>query len=41
MKKFFNNTIVQLLIAVIVGILVGFYVEGTVKFLEPEKYNWK
>ena len=30
MKKFFNNTIVQLLIAVIVGILVGFYVEGTV-----------
>ena len=30
MKKFLNNTIVQLLIAVIVGILVGFYVEGTV-----------
>ena len=30
MKKFFNNTIVQLLIAVIVGILVGFYVEDTV-----------
>ena len=30
MKKFFNNTIVQLLIAVIVGILAGFYVEGTV-----------
>lgn len=30
MKKLFNNTIVQLLIAVIVGILAGFYVEGTV-----------
>lgn len=30
MKKFFNNTIVQLLIAVIVGILAGFYVEGSV-----------
>lgn len=30
MKKIFNNTIVQLLIAVIVGILAGFYVEGTV-----------
>ena len=30
MKKFLNNTIVQLLIAVIVGILAGFYVEGTV-----------
>ena len=30
MKKFFNNTIVQLLIAVIVGIVAGFYVEGTV-----------
>lgn len=29
MKKFFNNTIVQLLIAVIVGIVAGFYVEGT------------
>ncbi len=29
MKKFFNNTIVQLLIAVILGIVVGFYVEGT------------
>ena len=30
MKKFFNNTIVQLLIAVIVGIVAGFYVEGTI-----------
>lgn len=30
MKKFLNNTIVQLLIAVIVGILAGFYVEGTI-----------
>ncbi|MBQ8240407.1 MAG: dicarboxylate/amino acid:cation symporter [Bacteroides sp.] len=30
MKKFLNNTIVQLLIAVVVGILAGFYVEGTV-----------
>ena len=30
MKKFFNNTIVQLLIAVIVGIVAGFYVDGTV-----------
>ena len=30
MRKFFNNTIVQLLIAVIVGIVAGFYVEGTV-----------
>lgn len=30
MKKFFNNTIVQLLIAVVVGIVAGFYVEGTV-----------
>ena len=30
MKKFFNNTIVQLLIAVIVGIISGLYVEGTV-----------
>ena len=29
MKKFFNNTIVQLLIAVIVGIVAGFYVDGT------------
>ena len=29
MKKFLNNTIVQLLIAVIVGIVAGFYVEGT------------
>ena len=29
MKKFFNNTIVQLLIAVIMGIVAGFYVEGT------------
>ena len=29
MKKFFNKTIVQLLIAVIVGIVAGFYVEGT------------
>ena len=29
MKKFFNNTIVQLLIAVILGIVAGFYVEGT------------
>ena len=29
MKKFLNNTIVQLLIAVVVGILAGFYVEGT------------
>ena len=30
MKKFFNNTIVQLLIAVIIGIIAGFYVEGGV-----------
>ena len=30
MKKFFNNTIVQLLIAVVVGIVTGFYVEGSV-----------
>ena len=30
MKKFFNNTIIQLLIAVIVGIVSGLYVEGTV-----------
>ena len=30
MKKFFNNTIVQLLIAVILGIVAGFYVEGTI-----------
>lgn len=30
MKKFFNNTIVQLLVAVIVGIIAGFYVEGSV-----------
>ena len=30
MKKFLNNTIVQLLIAVVVGILAGFYVDGTV-----------
>ena len=30
MKKIFNNTIVQLLIAVIVGIFTGFYVDGTV-----------
>ena len=30
MKKFLNNTIVQLLIAVIVGIISGLYVEGTV-----------
>ena len=30
MRKFFNNTIVQLLIAVIVGIVAGFYVEGTI-----------
>ena len=29
MRKFFNNTIVQLLIAVIVGVVAGFYVEGT------------
>lgn len=29
MKKFFNNTIVQLLIAVMAGIVAGFYVEGT------------
>ena len=29
MRKFFNNTIVQLLIAVILGIVAGFYVEGT------------
>ena len=29
MKKFFNNTIVLLLIAVILGIVAGFYVEGT------------
>ena len=30
MKKYFNNTIVQLLVAVIVGIIAGFYVEGSV-----------
>ena len=30
MKKFFNNTIVQLRVAVIVGIIAGFYVEGSV-----------
>jgi Na+/H+-dicarboxylate symporter len=30
MRKFFNNTIVQLLIAVILGIVAGFYVEGTI-----------
>lgn len=30
MKKFFNNTIVQLLVAVIVGIIAGFYVEDSV-----------
>ena len=30
MKKFFNNTIVQLLVAVIVGIIAGFYIEGSV-----------
>ena len=30
MKKFFNNTIVQLLVAVIIGIIAGFYVEGGV-----------
>jgi Na+/H+-dicarboxylate symporter len=30
MRKFFNNTIVQLLVAVIVGIIAGFYVEGSV-----------
>ena len=30
MKKFFNNTIVQLLVAVIIGIIAGFYVEGSV-----------
>lgn len=30
MKKFFNNTIVQLLAAVIIGIIAGFYVEGSV-----------
>lgn len=30
MKKFFNNTIVQLLIAVVLGIVSGFYVEGSV-----------
>lgn len=30
MKKFFNNTIVQLLIAVIIGIVAGFYVEGSI-----------
>ena len=29
MKKFFNNTIVQLLIAGMAGIVAGFYVEGT------------
>lgn len=28
MKRFFSNTIVQLLLAVIIGIIVGFYVEG-------------
>ena len=30
MKKFFNNTIVQLLIAVVLGIVSGFYVESSV-----------
>ncbi len=30
MKKFFSNTIIQLLIAVAVGIVAGFYVEGSV-----------
>ena len=30
MKKFFNNTIVQLLVAVIFGIIAGFFVEGSV-----------
>ena len=30
MKKFLNNTIVQLLIAVTIGIVSGFYVDGTV-----------
>lgn len=30
MKKLFNNTIVQLLAAVIIGIIAGFYVEGSV-----------
>lgn len=30
MKKFLNNTIVQLLIAVVIGIVAGFYVEGSV-----------
>ena len=30
MKKFFNNTIVQLLIAVVLGIVSGFYAEGSV-----------
>lgn len=30
MKKFFNNTIVQLLISVVLGIVSGFYVEGSV-----------
>ena len=30
MKKFFNNTIIQLLIAVVLGIVSGFYVEGSV-----------
>ncbi len=30
MKKFFSNTLVQLLIAVAVGIVAGFYVEGSV-----------
>ena len=30
MKKFLNNTIVQLLIAVAIGIVSGFYVDGTV-----------
>jgi len=29
MKKLFSNTIVQLLVAVILGIVAGFYVEGT------------
>ncbi len=30
MKKFFSNTIIQLLIAVVIGIIAGFYVDGSV-----------
>jgi unsaturated rhamnogalacturonyl hydrolase len=30
LKKFFSNSIVQLLLAVVIGILAGFVVDGTV-----------